>query len=125
MRPHKRTLLLASTVLAWVVPLGCDTPKPDVSASTEEATVTGSVKIDGKLAGDGDIIFDPSNYQRQAPSRSAPLKDGSYTIKTLVGVNTVKLGGTAAQKSPILQSVKRSFDVAAGQNTFDLELSAK
>ena len=126
MRFRKRMVLVPSTVLALLIPIGCSDSKPSTSSSTTEATVKGVVKIDGKIVSDGEIIFDPSNYQRQVPPRTAPIgKDGSYEIKTLVGSNMVKLGGTLARKSPILQGVKRGCEVTSGDNTFDLEVSAK
>ena len=126
MRFPRRMALTASTFLALTVPLGCNDSKPSTSSSTTEATVKGVVKIDGKLVDQGDIIFDPSNYQRQSTSRTAPIaKDGSYEIKTLVGDNSIKLGGAVAKKSPILQTLKRSYTVQSGENTFDFEGSGK
>ncbi len=61
----------------------------------------------------------------RAPSRTAPLKDGSYRSKPWSVTIRSSWAATLARKSPILQSIKRSFDVAAGENTFDFDLSAK
>lgn len=126
MHPSRRMTMVASTLLGLTIIPGCEDSKPSTSSSTTEATVKGSVLIDGKPVTSGDILFDASNYQRQMPARSAPIsKDGTYEIKTYLGENTIKLGGAAARRSPIVQNMKRSLDVKAGENTFNFEGSAK
>src|SRR3954464_13032273 len=68
---------------------------PSVSGSSQEVPVKGTVTIQGKPTTGGEIIFDPSNIKRpDAKARTAPIgKDGSYTITTLVGENTVTVSG--------------------------------
>src|SRR5581483_8540659 len=44
---------------------GCGSGAPPASSSTTEATVKGTVKINGKLATEGTITFDPTNQNRQ------------------------------------------------------------
>lgn len=126
MRSFMKLMARISASASLVVAVGCGGSPPSVDTSTAEATVKGVVKIDGKPATEGDISFDPSNYKRPAPVVSAPIgKDGSYTIKTMVGENTVKLGGSLTKKYQILQYNKTSFNVQAGENTFDYDASAK
>lgn len=112
---------LAGLVLAGAS--GCGGP-PAVSASDEEARVTGTVKIQGKPATTGEIVFNPSNYQRTVPQRRAPIgSDGSYSITTLVGGNTVTLAIPQNKKSKIkgLEYEEYSLDVKSGENSLDVE----
>ena len=77
-------------------------------------------------AGEGEVIYDPSNAQRPGVPRKAPIgKDGTYSIKTLVGQNTVRLGGEIAHKHQILQHSQQIYDVPSGDTTHDLEFIGK
>src|SRR3954469_17261904 len=116
------TGLAAATLL--VIAWGCGSGAPAVDTSTTEATVKGVVTIRGKPVTEGRISFDPSNVKRKSePVRSAPIgKDGSYTVKTLVGGNQVTFSGPAFDKDRQLQDVLLPFDVQAGENTFNVEL---
>jgi hypothetical protein len=107
-------------ILGW----GCGDGTPAVDTATTEATVKGIVAIRGKPVTQGTISFDPSNVKRKfEPVRSAPIgKDGSYTVKTLVGGNQVTFSGPAFDKDRQLQDVLLPFDVQAGENTFNVEL---
>jgi hypothetical protein len=75
----------------WVAGAGCNAFAPGLSSSTEEATVTGTVRVRGKPVTNGEITFRSSNVNRRgAPTKNAPIgKDGRYTITTLVGENFV------------------------------------
>ncbi len=113
--------------MGLVIVLGCDGGSPpSVDSGKTEATVKGTVKIGGVPATEGDITFDPANYQRKdAAARTAKIeKDGTYTITTLTGSNMVKLGGAAVKKNRALQSLNRTYEVKAGENTFDFEAPA-
>jgi hypothetical protein len=119
---HKRmagSFITALLVVGW----GCGDGKPSVSSSSEEATVKGTVTIFGKPATGGEVQFDPSNYRRkQAPMRSTKInKDGTYSIQTLVGENTIKVLGPEAEKA---KSSYTSFDldVKSGEQTFPIVL---
>src|SRR3954447_16518196 len=81
---------LASAGLVIVVS-GCGDGRPSVDTSTTEATVKGTVSIRGKPATGGQVSFDPSNVARKSETaRKVPIgKDGSYEVKTLVGLNQV------------------------------------
>jgi hypothetical protein len=105
-------------VIGW----GCD-GRPAVSSSTTEATVKGTVTVKGKPATKGTVEFDPANYQRKdAQARSAPINpDGTYTIETLVGGNTVRVRGPEAEKAGALYETT-DFDVKEGENTLDIKV---
>ncbi len=120
-----RRMIAAGIGLALAAGLGgCGTPSGDTS--TAEATVKGVVKLNGKPATEGEISFDPSNYQRQVPAKTAPIgKDGSYTITTMVGPNTIKLTGPIVKKFGILAYRQKNLTVEKGDNTFDFETTTK
>src|SRR5262249_20629047 len=81
------------------------------------------VIINGKPATKGTVTFDPSNYKRKdAALRTTPLKnDGTYEIKTLVGLNTVKVTGPAAEAAGTAY-VNMQYDVPAEGGTYNIEL---
>lgn len=105
---------------------GCGGSAPAVDTSSTEATVTGVVKIGSTPATEGEISFNPANYQRKdAAIRTAPIgKDGTYTIKTLTGKNEVRLSGSLAHKKPVLSRETRSVDVKSGGMTYDFEVKS-
>jgi len=94
------------------------------SASTEEATVKGTVKINGKPATKGIVNFDPSNINRKMEGvRKADIgSDGSYTVKTLVGGNNVSVNTPETQKDSKLMYNQTTFEVKSGENTLDIEV---
>lgn len=116
-------VLTAAVVLvgSW----GCsgDGP-PSVSTSTDEATVKGTVTVRGKRLARGTVTFNPSNHLRKdAASRTADIaKDGTYSITTLVGGNVVSVQAPEVKKVPGLEYEELSYDVQAGENTFDIVL---
>ncbi|WP_422924559.1 hypothetical protein [Singulisphaera sp. PoT] len=90
-RLSRAAILLAA---ASIVPVaGCGSGAPNVSSSTQEVTVKGTVTINGKPATSGEVIFDPSNvYRKFVSSKSAAIgADGSYTLTTLYGENKVSV----------------------------------
>jgi hypothetical protein len=111
--------LLATTLL--VIGWGCS-GTPPVDTSTEEATVHGIISIKGKPVTSGRVIFDPANIKRNVEPRKAEIgKDGSYSIKTLVGENVVKLESNEVMKAN-LETQFIATQVAPGDNTFDIKL---
>ncbi|WP_165073770.1 hypothetical protein [Paludisphaera rhizosphaerae] len=84
---------VAAALACGLLLAGCDTGAPSVSASTDEVAVKGTVKIGGKPATGGEIMFDPSNVKRKfAGIRSAKIgEDGTYTVTTLYGGNKISI----------------------------------
>ena len=120
-----RTIAHVATMASLVIGGGCGS-QPGAETSTNEVTVKGIVKLDGKPVTEGEIVFDPSNYQRQSPPKSAPIgKNGSYEVKTLAGLNTVRLGPGLLKKYPILQHRHKTFNAQDAENTFDFEADTK
>jgi hypothetical protein len=89
-----------------------------------EATVRGKVTQNGKPMPRAEIRFSPANINRKTASTviARTSADGTYEVSTLVGENTVSLGGRAPRKNARLQYTARTLDVKEGENTFDLNL---
>jgi hypothetical protein len=119
----RRPLAGLVTAVSFFILAGCEGGPPSVDTSSAKATVKGVVKIAGAPATEGEITFNPANTQRKDVAVvSAPIgKDGSYTIQTLTGENTVKLGGSIVKKFPIAGRESKPFVVKSGDNTFDFE----
>jgi hypothetical protein len=123
----RRPLASLLTAASMGICGGCGGSPPSVDTSNSEATVKGVVKVGGVPAKEGEIVFDPANYQRKdAPSHKASIgSDGTYTVKTLTGANRVRLGGSLAKKNQLLAREMRTYEVKSGENTFDFEASGK
>lgn len=114
--------LLAILVIASGA--GCGQGGPTVSTSTTEAKVHGKVTVRGKPVKKGTVWFDPANYRRKdATARSTDVAgDGSYSITTLIGENSVRYEGPATLGSRELDGAIQSLDVKEGDNEFDIVL---
>jgi hypothetical protein len=120
--PRKLVAWITSLTLALAAAEGCGEGKPAVNASTTEAKVTGKVSVKGVLAKQGTSSFNPANYLRKnEAARMAPIdSDGTYEITTLVGENTVRVGGTGLPGEPSYDSW--TYDVKEGTHVYNLEL---
>jgi len=107
---------------------GCDphSGAPPVSGSLEEATVKGTVRVDGKLVKNGTVGFEVANIRRPNEGmRQAPIsKDGTYEIKTLVGENYVELNcrEMLTRKMRQYSGERINLIVKSGENQVDLEM---
>ena len=55
-----------------------------------------------------------------------PIKnDGTYEITTLVGQNSIRIGGPPVHKNPQLGYAGLTYTVTSGDNTYDIELPSK
>jgi hypothetical protein len=113
---------LTATLLAGAWFSGCSGP-PSVDSSLTEATVSGVVTAHGEPVTSGIIYFNPSNYARKVPTKSAEIgPDGKYTIKTYTGDNQVTYGGEVAKENSGV-GLRRDFaTVQTGENTFDFDV---
>jgi hypothetical protein len=119
---RKLATILAASTLALAV--GCGQGVPSASTSSEEATVKGTVTIRGKAATQGQVSFDPANVKRPGEvARTATIgHDGSYTVKTLVGDNAVRVTFPGMEKDRELGSFEQSFAVKPGENEYKIQL---
>jgi len=113
---------LAMTLLVTGCSVGSG--KPAVDGSSTESTVSGKVLLKGKPATSGTVIFDPSNYLRKnEPARRTDIqKDGTYSIKTLTGSNSIRVEGKEANTVQGADYAGLAYDVPAGQSTYDIKL---
>jgi hypothetical protein len=127
-RSASRGLTLAASATLLLAAVGCD-GRPAVNSSTEEeGTVHGRVTVDGKPVTAGEVVFNPANHLRKmAALRSAPIgADGTYTVTTLTGSNSVMIAPEAdpraRKKAGTVPSKMIPFEVKPGDNTFNIEL---
>ena len=114
-----RAAATAFSVAAW----GCSDGTPSVDSSTDEAKVTGTVKVNGKPMTSGTVTFDASNIARTGAARTANIKsDGTYEVSTLVGKNILRVNGPEIAKNPGLGYANETIDVPSGGTTHDIIL---
>jgi hypothetical protein len=101
---------------------------PLVERSREEAAVTGTVKMRGKLVDGGVVHFNASNPTRKVETRDAAVgKDGTYVVKAYIGLNIVTLTPPQARSKAQDKAFfgvgydERPVYVKSGENTADLE----
>jgi hypothetical protein len=106
---------------------GCSAA-PDRESSTEEATVTGTVKVHGKLLDGGELNFSAVNPNRKVEMRKATIgKDGTYTAKAYIGLNTVTVFPRKARNKQEgkeffgVNYEEKSVTVKSGENSADLD----
>lgn len=116
-------LAVAGAVLS-LASAGCGDGAPSVSASSEQATVHGHVTVKGKAVTKGTVSFNPANSARKsAPTVTADISsDGTYTVKTLIGGNTVTVRTPETAKNPKLSYYSKQVEVRSGDNeeSFDV-----
>lgn len=99
---------------------------PSVSGSSEEATVSGVIRLHGKPVDNGVVTFNVANINRpSARPREAPIgKDGAYTATTLVGENNVEVTCKQLRTAKYARyaEVEHFIKVKPGANAFDIEI---
>ena len=117
-----RSPLVALAAGLLIAP-GCGDGRPAMDTSRTEIKVTGTVKIKGKPADKGEIVFDPSNAERQVGAFVAKVgPDGAYAITTYRGPNVVKFRGEMLKENPELALGSRFCEVGTGENVVDFDL---
>jgi hypothetical protein len=73
---------------------------------------------------EGKLLFNTATVNRtSAPSHESTIgKDGTYSVTTLVGTNTVAVQGPALTKYPWIAYQSLGVVVNGGENTFDVDL---
>lgn len=123
-RCHYLATVISLAMTCVISGCGFTSGKPSVDGSSTEATVSGKVILKGRPATSGTVIFDPSNYIRKnEPARRTEIqKDGSFSIKTLTGSNSIRVEGREANAVQGADYAGLAYDVPAGQSTFDIKL---
>jgi hypothetical protein len=121
----RRCGVLVVLVCAGALGLGGGCGSPSTTSSTAEATVHGTVKLKGKLLTSGKVFFNPSNVNRKdvAAVTAEIGKDGTYTIKTLVGRNVVSVSAPETVKDPVLQYNSVTHNFTEGDSTYDIDVT--
>jgi hypothetical protein len=105
---------------------GCDgsSGAPPASTSTEQAKAKGKVTYKGKPLANVEVKFNPANVNRRSAATvtAATGDDGSYELTSLVGENTVSLGGAAVSKNAALNYFTKPVELKAGENSVDLDI---
>ena len=115
------------TLAALPVIAGCNDGSVSASGSTTEATVSGTVMIQGKLATEGEVVFDPANINRRdaQPRRASIDKDGHYSIKTLVGSNMATVENPVIARNGLQVANRQAIEITSGENAFDIRVPAE
>lgn len=113
--------LLVLTAIAGGFGTGCggasNSPGP-----SGEATVKGTIKVAGTPLADGKVIFSTSSSRHEALIGA----DGTYSVTTNVGLNSVRLQAPKDYKSTTVANYSTTCEVAAGQDTnFNIEIASK
>jgi len=107
---------------------GCSAA-PDRESSLNDATVTGTVKVRGKLLNGGEVNFNAVNPNRRVDTRKATIgKDGTYTVKAYLGLNIVTVFPPKPRDKQQgkeffgVNYEEKSVTVTSGENTADLDI---
>lgn len=104
--------------LLLTLAVGCFSPSGEsADLPGEEATVTGQVLIKGRKVTSGTIVFQP---QGGDPIEAAVQPDGTYSLRTVAGMNTVTVQGDALEKAAANMPMQAPQDVQPGDNIVDL-----
>jgi hypothetical protein len=125
----RRQYLARSIAVAVMVAYsGCNehAGAPPVSSSLEEATVKGTVRVRGKTVDNGTIRFNCANIRRPnaAPREARINKDGTYTLKTLLGENNVEVECKELHTPKNARFLENDYfvRVETGENTFNIDI---
>jgi hypothetical protein len=113
---------LVASAIALTMASGCGGAA--ATSSHDEATVHGTVTVKGKRATQGKVFFNPANVNRKETGTTEAViaKDGTYTLKTLVGSNLVTVTTPETVKDPALEYFTARYVVRGGDNTFEIEV---
>ena len=114
-----------------VATIGCSS-NPAASALTssmEEATLKGTVRVNGKPVNNGTLSFRTAHVNRpNSPTKNVNInKDGPYSVTTVVGENYVEVTckelNTPQTKK--FRGAEQLIMVQSGENTVDIEVPPK
>jgi hypothetical protein len=114
-----------------VAAAGCSS-NPAASALTssmEEATLHGTVRVNGKPVNNGTLSFRTAHINRpKSPTKSVEIgKDGSYSVTTVVGENQVEVTCKElnAKDTKKFRGTEQLIMVQSGDNAVDIEIPPK
>jgi hypothetical protein len=126
--------MISRVSIAWTVAVllvasgGCNS-NPAASALTssmEEATLHGTVRVNGKAVNNGTVSFRTAHINRpNSPTKSVEIhKDGSYTVATVVGENYVEVTCKElnSKQTRRFLGTEQLIMVKSGDNAVDIEI---
>jgi hypothetical protein len=123
---------IAWTAAVLLVATGGCNSNPAASALTssmEEATLHGTVRVDGKPVNNGTLSFRTAHINRpNSPTKNAQInKDGSYSVTTVVGENYVEVECKEmnTKQAKRFRGTEQLIMVKSGDNTVDIEIPPK
>ena len=141
---HRRSVAASLLLLALVLPAGCS------RGHDPTYTVTGTVRVDGKILNGGSVIFEtiePGSDGKVRTARAAIQSDGNYRLTTfaendgaMAGRHRVAVMATSvvAPEKPLPPAARilprkyastvtsgLEFEVKPEPNMIDIELSSK
>jgi hypothetical protein len=100
-----------------------------LTSSMEQATLKGTVRVNGKPVNNGTLSFRTAHINRpNSPTKNADInKDGTYSVTTVVGENyievTCKEMNTPQAKR--FRGLEQLIMVKSGENNVDIEIPPK
>jgi hypothetical protein len=127
-KPPAMLTSLGSALL--LVAVGCDSypDAPPLTTSMEEATLKGVVRVNGKPVDNGTISFRTAHIRRpNSPTKHVDIgKDGSYSVKTVIGENYVEVETKELTKPAMrrYRNQEQLIMVQSGDSTVDISIPA-
>lgn len=110
---------LGAVSLFLTVHAGCREPG---ETPAHQAVVTGVVRIGGKTAREGEVVFQPTSLGGTATYRAPIAKDGSYRITTVAGDNFASVKGGKIKDDPIMATNQQLVPIEPGESVHDIDL---
>jgi len=127
---HVVSIVSTATILVAAIN-GCSS-NPAASAltsSVEEATLKGTVRVNGKLVDNGTLSFRTAHINRpNSPTKNANInKDGTYSVTTVVGENYVEVACKEmnTREAKRFRGQEQLIMVKSGENAVDIEIPPK
>ena len=91
-----------------------------MGCSPGQATVSGTVALDGKPLEEGNIAFRPLPATASSEAIGGPIKDGKYEVKARPGLNRVEITATR-----IVPGKKDNFGTSLRQSIIPIRYNAQ
>jgi hypothetical protein len=120
--------ILTSIALLGLAAIGCDAypDAPPLTTSMEEAGLKGTVRVNGKPVDNGTVTFRTAHIRRpNSPTKVVDIgKDGSYSVKTVIGENYVEVACKELRKAAMRRHLgqEQMLMVESGDNTVDVNV---
>jgi len=127
---HRVSIAWTATVLL-VATSGCSSnpAASSLTSSMEEATLKGTVRVNGKPVNNGTLSFRTAHINRpNSPTKPTTINpDGTYSVTTIVGENYVEVTCKEMNtpKTKRFRGTEQLIMVQSGENSVDIEIPPK